>query len=189
MKAYKIITSITLTIIILFSCGVYLYSNYFNKFGNYLERGLSENAILESETGDVLKNINAILESETLGTLILKKNGKFYYFPSPYNFFDVNNPTTISYYEGYWYVPRRSIRFTTTKKVFNTIETKINYKNNEYFFDIVYLENDKSLKIDYATFTPINDKTTEDEQNKLSINDKTINNFLKNKNLKLFSFP
>lgn len=34
MKAYKIITSITLTLIILFSFGVYLYSNYFNKFGN-----------------------------------------------------------------------------------------------------------------------------------------------------------
>lgn len=184
MKAYKIIIGIILTLIILLSFGAYLYPNHFNKFGNYTERGLSKNAILGSETSDVLKNINTILESETLGTLILKNNGKFYYFPSPYNFFDVNNPTTISYYEGYWYVPRRNIRFTTTKKVFNTIETKINYKNYEYFFDIEYLENDKSLKIDFSTFTPINDKFTEDEQNKFCISNKTIDNFLINKNLK-----
>ncbi|MGB4437927.1 MAG: hypothetical protein WBJ13_01610 [Sedimentibacter sp.] len=76
MKAFKKTTIFVLIIIFistLFIAVPSLLKNYFNKFGNYFERGLGSNNILNTETSDIMENINTILENEDYGTLVIKK--------------------------------------------------------------------------------------------------------------------
>lgn len=159
----------------------YLYKNYFNKFGNYMGKGVGDNNILNSEISGVMENINTILENKDYGILVIKENGTFYYYPAEHDFFEVNSRNAF-YYKGLWYIPRDEIRFTVTKKVFKTPDKKPDYKDYEFFYSFDYSAEENSLGFDYKLFTEVDNDLTKNEPDKFHLRNETIELFLKNKN-------
>ncbi|WP_313340762.1 hypothetical protein [Sedimentibacter sp.] len=185
-------TKIKLSISIISVIIIYIiYINCFNLISNYAEKGYpGKHSAVAGPYGAYLKNLylslNTIIENDEYGILVVRKSGKFIYFPHK-NFIEPEKENVYKY-EGYWYLSDK-MKFTITRTTLNKSGFNLSFKDFEYSCKIYidynheYFENNwfsDNLFINDIEFHPL-ENITENEKERLFLDDEIIDKFLKGK--------
>lgn len=191
MNKKKTISIVLITAIIVFIIVCSMFFSWFNKFGNYAERGEPDKGhlatdIVSAYNLSVFQALNTIVTNDDYGTFIIEDNGKFIYFPGEDNVLDFREDNVYSYH-GYWYKPQGTfIRFTATRTKLRKSFLNLRFKDSEFFCNFDYEDSgtysfNDNLMIRGMKFELLNNEFTQGSKEKLRLDDKVIKEFLKHK--------